>query len=83
MERARALDLRPLLALLALGLVVTAVWAATALATGGSSDSEPSGGSGSGQPSLVQDDGGGGTDREDCPERDGGAGEEPQDSSGI
>ena len=72
MERARALDLRPLLALLARGL-----------ATGGSSGSEPSGGSGSGQPSLVQDDGGGGTDREDCPERDGGAGEEPQDSSGI
>ena len=71
MEKTHAVDLRPWLAVFALGLVVAAIWAATALA-GGSSEKSPASGGGN-TPSFVQNDGDGAKhgSKDDCPERGG------------
>ena len=88
MERTTASRFDPRTALVLLGLVfvVAAAWAATALASGGSSPQFASGSSGDGPPAtFVQDSNGNGAapSRDDCPE-DGGSGGDtaPSDGSG-
>ena len=83
MEKARAFDYRPWLALLAVGLAAAAIWAATARAGGGSSNNEPAGGGN--MPSFIQDDGAGpqGGSKEDCPERGGGTGDADTGGPGV
>ena len=79
-------DPRAALAILGLVFVVAAVWAATALASGGTSGTQElsSGSSGDGsQSTFVQDSNGAAPSRDDCPE-DGGSGGDtaPSDGSG-
>ena len=80
-------DPRAALALLGLALVVAAIWAATAFASGGSSGTPlTSGSSGNGsQSTFVQDSNGNGAapSRDDCPEGGGAGGDSaPSDGSG-
>ena len=91
MERTTAsrFDPRTPLALLALVFVVAAVWAATALASGGSAGTPEPAADSSGNPPqspFVQDSNGNGAApaRDDCPE-DGGSGGDtvPSDGSGT
>ena len=88
MERTTASRFGPraVLAVVGLAFVVAAVWAATALATGGSSgtpDWATSSGDGS-QSTFVQDSNGDGAapSRDDCPEDGGGSGGDSSPSDG-
>lgn len=74
MDETRRLDLRPFVAALAVAFVAATIWAAVALATGGSS-SPSSGNSANDSPDQfiqAQDDSQAPGD--DCPDRDGGSG---------
>ena len=80
MERARKSNPQVLLALLAMAFVIAAIWAATALAAGGSpSASSDSGGS---QPAaeFAQEDDAAPAER-DCPEGEDGSGDGSDNSS--
>jgi hypothetical protein len=74
MDRTRKLNPQAFLALMAMAFVVAAIWAATAMATGGSPSSSSD--SSSGQPAveLVQEGDGTTPSAEDCPEGGGGSG---------
>ena len=78
-------DPRAVLAIVGLVFVVAAIWAATALAAGGSSGTPEwaSGSSGDGSQSVfVQDSNGAAPSRDDCPERGGSGGDStPSDGS--
>jgi hypothetical protein len=77
-ERARTLDLRPLLVAAAVVAGVLALWASGAFAAGGSE-----GGSTGGTPSTFVQDDGRAPDREDCPkDRGGGAPQGDSEGSG-
>jgi hypothetical protein len=73
MEETRKLDLRPLLAVVALGLVVLTMWAAGAFAAGGSSSDNSTRESESASYIQAQNEDQA-PSREDCPEKDGGRG---------
>jgi hypothetical protein len=72
MEETRKLDLRPLLAVVAIGLVVLTMWAAGAFAAGGTSSSDNSTRGSEGTPYSQAQDEDQSPSREDCPEKDGG-----------
>ena len=88
MEETRRLNLRPLVAILAVTLVAAAIWAATALAAGGSSSGSSGSGSGSATTegpaaAQIQEEERDAPAGRDCPEEDSGpgSGEEPSDST--
>jgi hypothetical protein len=85
MERTTAsrFDPRAVLALVGLAFVVATVWAAAALASGGSD--QVSGSAGGSQSMFVQDSNGNGAapSRDDCPDHGGSGGDtSPSDGSG-
>ena len=84
MERARKSNPQALLTLLALAFVVTAIWAATALANGGSSSASSDPGRSQPAAELVQSQDDPAPSGDDCPEdRDGGSGGGSGGSSGT
>jgi hypothetical protein len=84
MDETRRLDLRPLVAVLAVAFVAATIWAAVALAAGGSSPAPSSGSSGDDSPGQfiqTQDDSEA-PPEDDCPDRDGGSGGGSGDGAG-
>jgi hypothetical protein len=74
MERARTSNPQTLLTLLALAFAIAAIWAATALADGGSSSASSDPGSSRPAADFVQSQDDPAPSGDDCPERDGGSG---------
>ena len=81
MDRTRKLNPQALVVLVAMAFMVAAIWAATAMAAGGSPS--PSSDSSSGQPAaeLVQEGDGTTPSAEDCPEGGGGSGGDSESGS--
>ena len=73
MERARKSNPQVLLALLAMAFVIAAIWAATALAAGGSPSASSDSGSSQPAAEFVQEDDAAPAER-DCPEGEDGSG---------
>jgi hypothetical protein len=75
MDEARKLDLRPFLTVLAIAAVAATVWAAVALAAGGSSSPPSSGTANDGSPSFIQSQDNQAPPADDnCPDGEGGSG---------
>ena len=79
--RTRKLNPQAFLAVLAMAFVVAAIWAATAMATGGSPSSSSDSSSGQPAAELVQEGDGPTPSAEDCPERGGGSGGDSESGS--
>ena len=80
MERARKSNPQVLLALLAMAFVIAAIWAATALAAGGSPSASSDSGSSQPAAEFVQEDDPAPAER-DCPEGEDGSGDGSDNSS--
>lgn len=74
MDEARKLDLRPFIAVLAIAVVAATVWAAVALAAGGSSSSPNVGTANDGSPSFIQSQDNQAPPADNCPDGGGGPG---------
>jgi hypothetical protein len=75
MDETRKLDLRPFVAALAIAFVAATIWAAVALAAGGSSSSPPSGNSANDGPDqFIQAQDNSQAPGDNCPDSGGGSG---------